>query len=151
VPTGVADDAVLCPFCEIVTQQAEGTREVCRDSHIVAFFPLEPATLGHTLVVPCKHVPDIWSVDRDLAAHLGWFTVKVAHAVKRAIRPDGLSVIQSNGAAATQTVMHLHVHVVPRWSDDRLGPIWPVDTSYSQRQKDDALDAIQVEWQRLAM
>jgi histidine triad (HIT) family protein len=125
-------------------------REVYRDDQVVVFFPSEPATLGHTLIVPRQHVQDIWHVDSDLAAYLGMATVKVAHAVRRAMNPDGLNVIQSNGEAATQTVNHLHVHIVPRWQDDRVGRIWPPETSYTEVQKDQAWDAIRKECRRLA-
>lgn len=125
-------------------------REVYRDDRVVVFFPLEPATLGHTLVIPRQHVRDIWAIDRDIAMHLGWTTVKVAHAVRRAMRPDGLNIIQSNGEAATQTVMHLHVHVVPRWHDDEVGRIWPPETSYSETEKDEAWEAIRAECRRLS-
>ncbi len=89
---------------------------------------------------------DIWDVGEDLAAELGRQTVKLAEAVKRAMRPDGLNVIQSNGAAATQTVMHLHVHVVPRWEDDAVGRIWPPDTLYAEGEKDDAWQTLRREF-----
>jgi histidine triad (HIT) family protein len=57
--------------------------------------------------------------------------------------PDGLNIIQSNGDAASQTVMHLHVHIVPRWRDDPMGSIWPEKTHYSEAQKDTAWHRIQ--------
>lgn len=60
-----------CPFCEISLGSGSDSREVYRDEHVVAFFPTEPATLGHALVVPRKHVPDIWSLDVATAAQLG--------------------------------------------------------------------------------
>ncbi|MET8349680.1 MULTISPECIES: HIT family protein [unclassified Micromonospora] len=131
-----------CPFCEIVLRETPDTREVYRDERVVAFFPLEPATLGHTLVVPRDHIPDIWSLDEEAAAHLARITLKLSHAVKCATEPEGLNIIQSNGAVATQTVPHLHIHVVPRWSGDQMGRIWPSETSYSETQKDDV-------WERL--
>jgi len=127
-----------CPFCEIVTRTVPDVREVYRDAEVVAFFPTEPATLGHTLVIPRGHVPDIWSLTPDVAGALARATLHIANAVKRAIKPEGLNVIQSNGRAATQTVPHLHVHVVPRWEDDTLGRIWPPETNYSERAKDEA-------------
>lgn len=102
-----------CPFCEIIAE-AGHAREVFRTISVVAFLPLDPATLGHTLLVPRADIPDIWHIDADTVAELARSTVALAKGVKRAMRPHGLNVIQSNGAAATQTVMHLHVHVVPR-------------------------------------
>ena len=119
-------------------------REVYRDSHVVAFFPLEPATLGHTLIVPRDHIPDIWSVDEATAARLAEVTVRLANVMRQALQPEGLNVIQSNGEAATQTVPHLHVHLLPRWKGDAVGRIWPLETNYSEGQKDAA-------WEKLRM
>ena len=114
----------LCPFCAII--MGEGwAREVYRDDHAVAFFPLRPATLGHTLVVPRRHIPDIWELPEADAACLSRTVLRVATALRAAVTPDGLNIIQSSGAAATQTVPHLHVHLVPRWAADAMGPIWP--------------------------
>lgn len=134
-----------CPFCEIVARRGDA-REVFRTDSVVAFFPTEPATLGHTLLVPRAHIRDIWDVDEDVASELGRWTVTLAGAIKRAVRPDGLNVIQSNGAVATQTVMHLHVHVVPRWEDDAVGRIWPPETRYSESAQDEAWEALRREF-----
>ncbi|MFC2285285.1 MAG: HIT domain-containing protein, partial [Corynebacterium matruchotii] len=102
-----------CPFCAII--MGEGwAREVYRDDHTVAFFPLRPATFGHTLVVPRRHIPDIWGLPEADAACLSRAVLRVAAALRAAVAPAGLNIIQSSGAAATQTVPHLHVHLVPR-------------------------------------
>lgn len=99
-----------CPFCAII--MGEGwAREVYRDDHAVAFFPLRPAALGHTLVVPRRHIPDIWELPEAdaacLSACLSRTVLRVAAALRTAIAPDGLNIIQSSGAA------------------DAMGPIWP--------------------------
>ncbi len=140
MPTSEADPD--CPFCQIAARDAPDAREVYRDEYVIAFFPPEPATLGHTLVAPRRHVRDIWEVDDTLGERIAVATLRVARAVNAAMHPDGLNVIQSNGDAATQTVMHLHVHVVPRWAGDALGRIWPPETAYSDNQKDSAWQAI---------
>lgn len=134
-----------CPFCEIVQRDDPDVREVDRDQHVVAFFPRNPATLGHTLVIPRIHVPDIWSLDRGTAEQLAGATTRLAAAVKRAVNPDGLIIIQSNGSAASQTVFHLHIHLVPRWEGDPIGHIWPPESNYSEKEKDDAWEALRVE------
>lgn len=134
-----------CDFCEIASH-AEPARVVFRTADVVAFFPDEPAILGHTLLIPVSHVTDIWDLREELAAELAARTVGLAHAIRRVINPDGLNVIQSNGAAATQTVMHLHVHVVPRWATDDLGRIWPPETHYSEAQKDATWDALRAQF-----
>lgn len=134
--------AASCPFCEIARRETPDAREVYRDGHVVAFFPDEPATLGHTLVIPRNHISDIWELDDDTTAHLAQVTVRLAAVVRRTLEPEGLNVIQSNGRAASQTVFHLHVHVVPRWVGDDIGRIWPPETNYSEGQKDAAWEAL---------
>lgn len=131
-----------CPFCEIVQQDDPVAREVYRDDHVVAFFPTEPAVLGHVLLVPRRHVPDIWGLKPDEAARLSRTLLRISSAVRDALAPDGLNVIQSNGEAATQTVPHLHIHLVPRWENDAMGPIWPDETDYSEAEKDQAFQRV---------
>jgi histidine triad (HIT) family protein len=130
-----------CDFCEIADLD-EPARMVLQTPAVVAFFPLEPAVLGHTLVVPRQHIPDIWRLPSETAHELTDATMRIAHAVRDAMNPDGLNIIQSNGAAATQTVFHLHVHVVPRHAGDAIGRIWPPETSWSESAKDEAWDRI---------
>lgn len=134
-----------CEFCEIISRDEEA-REVFRTNTVVAFVPLEPATLGHTLLIPRVHVRDIWHLNHELAAELARWTVDLAEAVRRVMMPDGLNIIQSNGAAATQTVMHLHIHVVPRWKGDNVGRIWPPETNWSEDQKDSVWEALRQEF-----
>lgn len=125
-----------CPFCRIVRQESHGTREIYRDSEVVAFLPTEPATLGHSLVIPHQHVQDLWTLEEDIWAYLSAATLRLAKVINTTLKPDGFNLIQSDGAAATQTVPHLHVHLVPRWADDLVGPIWPAKTDYTDGELD---------------
>ena len=109
---------------------------------MVAFFPTEPATLGHLLLIPQRHVPDLWHLRHEEASQLSRAALYLASAIRHAFSPEGLNVIQSNGQAATQSVLHLHIHIVPRWTGDAMGPIWPDETNYSDQQKDVALRRI---------
>lgn len=131
-----------CPFCEIVDRDDPDAREVYRDEHTVAFFPTEPAVLGHTMVIPRAHVPDIWHLDDATAQQLSLTTLRIATAIRDTLRPDGLNIIQSNGEAASQSVFHLHVHLVPRRNRDRIGRIWPPESDYSEQQKDEAWELL---------
>lgn len=136
--------AAQCPFCEIVDRDDPDVREVYRDEHVVAFFPTEPAVLGHTLVIPRRHVPDIWSLHTEEAEQLSTAVLRLTEAVRAAVVPEGLNIIQSNGAAATQTVPHLHIHLVPRNKGDAMGPIWPQKTDYSEDRKNNALEKMKL-------
>ncbi|MFI9777529.1 HIT family protein [Streptomyces sp. NPDC051956] len=129
--------AHACPFCHI----AAGTgpaRLVAAGPDVIAFLPLRPVHPGHVLVVPRHHLEDIWELDVETATAVTRTVLRVAHAVRAVFRPDGLNVIQSSGAAATQTVPHLHVHVVPRFTNDRMGAIWPAPEDGSPVALDDA-------------
>jgi histidine triad (HIT) family protein len=92
--------------------------------------------------VPRRHIPDIWSLDEETASHLACITLRLSRAVKRVTEPDGLNIIQSNGRVATQTIRHLHIHIVPRWPDDRMGRIWPTEPMHSDAEQNEV-------WQRL--
>ncbi|MEU0557421.1 HIT domain-containing protein [Dactylosporangium sp. NPDC006015] len=130
-----------CEFCEIVARSAPA-RIVFEDEDSLAFFPLNPASPGHTLVIPRVHIPDIWSLSRDQASPLLDTTLKVSRAIRTALRPDGLNIINSNGAAATQTIFHIHVHLVPRWHSDHFGNIWPPSSQRTDDTGDDVAEAI---------
>jgi len=129
--------AVDCDFCDIVHGD-QSARVVYKSDNTLAFFPREPATRGHTLVIPKRHVPDLWSVDGPLATTLANAVLTVSHGLRVALSPDGFNIINSTGQAATQTVPHFHVHLVPRWFDDPIGDIWPRSAlPASDTEKDD--------------
>ena len=109
-----------CPFCLIVAGDAPA-RVVYADDHSIAFLPLNPATPGHTLVVPKEHVADFFALSEASALPLGNAVSKVARAVRSAVSADGMNLITSSGVAAQQTVFHLHIHVVPRMEGDAVG------------------------------
>lgn len=135
--------ADACDFCAIIAGDDPNVREVYRNDHVVAFHPTDPATLGHVLLVPRRHVEHVWGLTSEEADHLSQAVLLLSDAVRTAVHPDGLNVIQSNGEAATQTVPHLHVHLVPRFVDDSMGDIWPVSTNFSEQKKDEVQAATQ--------
>jgi histidine triad (HIT) family protein len=112
-----------CVFCAIVAGQAPA-EVVYEDEHTLAFMDINPAVRGHVLVVPKRHARDIFDVSEEDAGQVMRTVVRVARAVEKALQPDGLNLIQANRRAAMQSVFHFHMHVVPRWWDDGLRPIW---------------------------
>jgi histidine triad (HIT) family protein len=112
-------------FCRLVAG-ASSAHVVFADEHCVAFLDNAPAARGHTLVVPRRHVPDLWSADPETAAALGVACSVVARRIRERLAPDGLTMRQNTGAASGQNVFHLHVHLVPRWhGDGSIGWPWP--------------------------
>lgn len=119
----VADSPDSCVFCAIVAGRAPAV-VVYEDERTLAFLDIHPATRGHTLVIPKRHSRDLLSVATEDALHVMRSVQRVAQALDAALHPDGINLIQANRRAAFQSIFHYHVHVIPRWSDDGLVPIW---------------------------
>jgi histidine triad (HIT) family protein len=113
-----------CDFCSIARGEDPSAEVVCEGESWVAFFPLHPATLGHTLVIPRNHVVDLWKVKPPLGEHLMTAAIDVGRGIQAALAPEGMNLITSAGQIAEQTVFHLHLHLVPRWTGDGFGEIW---------------------------
>ena len=112
-----------CLFCKIVAGEIPG-QIVAEDEHTVAFMDINPATRGHTLVIPRRHAANLLEIaPEDLAATLV-AAQGVARRVVERLGADGVNLLNSCGSAAWQTVYHFHVHVIPRYSDDPLRLPW---------------------------
>ncbi|MGH8079052.1 MAG: HIT domain-containing protein, partial [Lysobacter sp.] len=81
---------------------------------------LRQAVEGHVLVVPRRHIADIYELDEDTAGRLMAVAVRIAKALAADARPAGLSLWQSNGEAGGQEVLHVHLHVQPRRDNDGI-------------------------------
>ena len=112
-----------CIFCRIIAGQAPA-EIIYQDEMTLAFLDRNPAGQGHTLVVPRAHVPNIYALDDTVAASLMQATVRVARLLKGALRPEGMTLAQSNERAGFQSVFHLHIHVIPRWVGDGIRLPW---------------------------
>lgn len=121
-----------CIFCEIVRGEAEAS-VAYEDEATLAFMDLRQFHPGHTLVVPKRHIVDIYELDDATGTALMSSVARVARGVRAALEPEGLNVWQSNGAAGGQEVFHLHFHVLPRWSGDGLLRIYPRRPDYPTR------------------
>ena len=112
-----------CVFCKIRDGQIPSLK-VYEDERTLCIMDINPLTRGHCLVLTKAHAATIWDADvADLQAAI--LTAKrVAEALKAAVRPDGLNMLQANGAAAFQSVFHFHLHLIPRWNNDGKGFDW---------------------------
>ncbi len=112
-----------CLFCKIVAGEIPAVK-VHEDEMTMAFMDLNPGTRGHLLVVPREHVADIHAItETDLGA-VARTAQRMAGRIVERLGADGVNVIQNSGAAAWQSVLHYHVHVVPRYQDDPLRLPW---------------------------
>lgn len=101
-----------CPFCKIASGKAHASI-VYEDANVLAFMDLNPATVGHTLVVPREHYETIYEIPEELLAEMSALVKRLCVAVKKTVGADGIKVIQLNGRAAGQVVMHIHFHIIP--------------------------------------
>jgi histidine triad (HIT) family protein len=114
---------VSCLFCRIAAGEVEVLR-VLEDEHCVAFLDHRPLFPGHVLLVPRTHVATLTDLPDPLLAPLMHWTRALAQAVEEALSAEGAFVAVNN--KVSQSVPHLHVHVVPRRRGDGLkGFFWP--------------------------
>ncbi|WP_423920581.1 HIT family protein [Candidatus Poriferisodalis sp.] len=118
-----ADRMPGCAFCSIAAGDIPALR-FYEDEHAVAFMDRLPMTVGHCLVIPRRHVTDVWDLTDDDAAQVMRAVRRVADLVRERLAPAGVNLLNNNGAAADQTQFHFHVHVIPRYGRDRLLHPW---------------------------
>ncbi|WP_296596357.1 HIT family protein [Phenylobacterium sp.] len=108
-------------FAKILRGEAPSVR-VFEDEHVMAFMDVFPQAKGHVLVIP-KHstARNFLEEAPEIIGPLMLGVQRVARAVRAALKPDGLTISQFNGAPAGQTVYHLHFHIIPRWEGVPLG------------------------------
>ena len=108
-------------FAKILRGEVPSAR-VFEDEHVYAFMDAFPQAKGHTLVIP-KHsqARNLLEEEPEILSNLILGVQRVARAVRAALEPDGLMIMQMNGSPAGQTVFHLHVHIIPRWAGVSLG------------------------------
>jgi len=97
---------------------------IAEDERTLTFMDINPLNTGHCLVVTKQHAATIFDADvEDLKAAVTT-AKRVAGAIQDALKPDGLNLLQANGAAAFQSVPHFHLHLIPRWANDGKGFDW---------------------------
>src|SRR5215217_2217155 len=112
-----------CLFCKIVDGEIPATI-VHEDERTVAFMDINPATRGHLLVVPRAHSRDMLEIGDDDLAACAAASQRLAALVSERLGADGVNVLNSCGRDAWQTVLHFHLHVIPRYAGDPLRLPW---------------------------
>lgn len=109
-----------CIFCKIVSGEAESSI-IYEDEDVMAFLDLHPINSGHTLVIPKKHATNIYDISNEDLQKTAKVTQELAVGIKRVLKANGISIFSMNEHGADQDVMHYHVHVIPRYTDDWFG------------------------------
>jgi len=112
-----------CVFCKIRDGQIPSYK-LYEDERTLAFMDANPLNSGHCLVVTKAHAPTLFDASvEDLATAIA-AAKTVATAIREALKPDGMNLLQANGPAAFQSVPHFHIHIIPRWVRDGKGFDW---------------------------
>ena len=113
-----------CIFCKIVGKAAPAA-VVYEDDVTIAFMDLGQVNPGHVIVAVKPHIQDIYALTDELAASFFQTAARIARAVKKAMQPEGVTLLQANEPVGFQTVFHLHLHVLPRHTNDGVKLTWP--------------------------
>ena len=132
-----------CIFCKIANGLIPSAT-LYEDEDFRVILDLGPASRGHGLILPKGHYRDLWELDEKVAAKILPLAGKVGAAMTRALKCDGLNLVQNNGEAAGQTVMHFHVHMIPRYHGGPKIVAWEPGT-VSQEEMAQIAEAVKAE------
>lgn len=106
---------------------------VYEDEHVLAFLDIGPLSKGHTLVIPKERKAFLHELSDEAAAAVGRVLPRIARAVLAATGASAYNVLQNNGSAAHQVVMHVHFHVIPKTVSRGLGIGWNAGSLSGER------------------
>lgn len=112
-----------CIFCKIANGEVP-SKTLFEDSDFRVILDLGPATRGHALILPKEHADNLYELPDELASKALILAKKTAVTMQQKLKCDGLNLVQNNGGTAGQTVMHFHLHVIPRYQEDGQKISW---------------------------
>ncbi len=112
-----------CIFCKIIAGEIPSFR-IYEDDGVLAFMDINPANEGHALVIPKEHSADLYTISEGALSATVVAARKVARGLRKTLDPNGMNLVQCNGPAAAQSVLHFHMHVLPRRDGDELKLNW---------------------------
>ena len=112
-----------CIFCKIIAGDIPAFK-LYEDETTLSFMDINPFNDGHCLVIPKDHHENLFAMPDAALQAVSVVARNVAAAVDKALKPDGLNLVQANGPAAGQSVFHFHMHIFPRFTDDGASMNW---------------------------
>ncbi|MCD7835531.1 MAG: HIT family protein [Lachnospiraceae bacterium] len=129
-----------CIFCKIANGVIS-SNTLYEDEDFRVILDLGPATKGHALILPKEHAANLYEISDDIASKTMLLAKKMAAIMTDRLDCDGFNLVQNNGEAAGQTVMHFHMHLIPRYKDDGQNILW-VPSKPSQEELEDIKNKI---------
>jgi len=108
-----------CIFCKIAENEAKSWK-IFEDNEIVAFLDINPATEGHTIIIPKTHYKDVFDVPDELLQEIAVITKRIAETYKKVLGTKVVNILHASGRDAQQEILHFHVHLIPRSDGDGI-------------------------------
>jgi histidine triad (HIT) family protein len=112
-----------CIFCRIIGKEIPSST-IYEDENFQVIMDISPASKGHAILIPKKHITNLFEMDENTASKALVVAARVANAMKEELKCEGLNILQNNGEVAGQTVFHFHIHLIPRYSNDSVHITW---------------------------
>lgn len=107
-----------CIFCKIAAGEIP-SKTIYEDESFRIILDLNPATKGHALIIPKSHSANLYELPDETAADVIKLAKKMADIMTKKLCCDGFNLLQNNGEVAGQSVFHFHMHLIPRYKDDK--------------------------------
>ena len=112
-----------CIFCKIANGEIPSAT-LYEDDDFRVIMDLNPASKGHSLILPKEHAANLFELPDETAAKVMPLAKKIGAKLKDGLNADGFNVVQNNGTYAGQTVFHFHTHLIPRYEGDTVNVKW---------------------------
>ena len=112
-----------CIFCKIANGEIPSAT-LYEDNDFRVILDVNPASKGHTLILPKKHADNLYELPDETASKALVLAKSMASKIEGALECDGLNLVQNNGETAGQTVFHFHMHIIPRYKNDNVKLGW---------------------------
>ena len=129
-----------CIFCKLANGEIP-TNKIYEDEDFTVILDLGPATRGHALILPKDHADCLFDLPDETAAKILPLAGKLGKKMVEKLHADGMNVIQNNGEVAGQSVMHYHLHLIPRYKNDGQHLLWKPGKMSDEEAKE-ILDAL---------
>jgi len=129
-----------CIFCKIAGGEIPAAT-IYEDDCFKVILDLGPATKGHALIIPKEHFTNIYDITEEVAAKVLPLAQRVIKAMTAILDCEGYNVVQNNGEVAGQSVFHFHMHLIPRYREDKVKLGWKMG-ALSEKDRDELVQAM---------
>lgn len=115
----IGENEIMCVFCKIVNGEIPAYK-VYENGFVIGILDISQATKGHCLIIPKQHFENVFSLSETYAEEIMKASVIVSNLLKEKLGIQDINLLNNSGQIAGQTVMHFHLHVLPRYVDDEI-------------------------------